>query len=65
MAGRRRISWTDGRHPADYVISSPLMSSDYERLVPNYEGCLARQIAPAQEPLPPAPKEPAGDAPLA
>jgi len=38
------------RATADYMISSPLMSSDYERLVPNYEGYLARVIAPASEP---------------
>jgi methylglyoxal synthase len=38
------------RATADYMISSPLMSSDYERLVPNYEGYLARSIASAHEP---------------
>jgi methylglyoxal synthase len=35
------------RATADYMISSPLMSSDYERLVPNYGGYLARPIANA------------------
>jgi hypothetical protein len=39
------------------------MSSGYERLVPNYEGYLARSIAAAPEPTVPAPKEPADDAP--
>jgi hypothetical protein len=29
------------------MISSPLMSSDYERLVPNYAGYLARPVADA------------------
>ncbi|SRR5208283_523816 len=49
------------RATADYMISSPLMSSDYERLVPNYEGYLARQIAPAQESTAPGADAPAGD----
>ena len=54
------------RATADYMISSPLMSSDYERLVPNYEGYLARTIAPAREATapaeePPATEEPAGE----
>jgi methylglyoxal synthase len=35
------------RATADYMISSPLMSSDYERLVPNYAGYLARPVADA------------------
>jgi methylglyoxal synthase len=47
------------RATADYMISSPLMSSDYERLVPNYEGYLARTIAPAQESPAPEPEAPA------
>jgi methylglyoxal synthase len=47
------------RATADYMISSPLMSSDYERLIPNYGGYLAREIPPAQEPLPPEAGEPA------
>jgi methylglyoxal synthase len=48
------------RATADYMISSPLMGSDYERLVPNYEGYLARQIAPApKQVLAPEPDEPA------
>jgi methylglyoxal synthase len=37
------------RATADYMISSPLMSSDYERLVPNYGGYLARPIPSVQE----------------
>ena len=39
------------RATADYMISSPLMGSDYERLVPDYEAYLARPIpgAPATE----------------
>jgi methylglyoxal synthase len=45
------------RATADYMISSPLMSSDYERLVPNYEGYLARVIAPAREPAASAPED--------
>ena len=47
------------RATADYMISSPLMSSDYERLIPNYGGYLAREIPQAQEPLPPEAGEPA------
>src|SRR5271165_3030524 len=49
------------RATADYMISSPLMSSDYERLVPNYEGYLARQIAPAKESAAPMTAVPAGE----
>jgi methylglyoxal synthase len=39
------------RATADYMISSPLMSSDYERLVPDYGSYLNRPIpgAPATE----------------
>ena len=39
------------RATADYMISSPLMSSDYERLVPDYGAYLARPIpgTPAAE----------------
>ena len=39
------------RATADYMISSPLMSSDYERLVPDYGAYLSRPIpgAPATE----------------
>jgi methylglyoxal synthase len=53
------------RATADYMISSPLMSSDYERLVPNYESYLARTIAPAQESPAPEPEVPAGESKLA
>jgi methylglyoxal synthase len=38
------------RATADYMISSPLMSSDYERLVPDYTGYLARTVADAKTP---------------
>ena len=40
------------RATADYMISSPLMSSDYERLVPDYGAYLSRPIpgTPAGEP---------------
>ncbi|MDD2763933.1 MAG: methylglyoxal synthase [Opitutaceae bacterium] len=40
------------RATADYMISSPLMNSDYERLVPNYGEYLSRPIpaAPESEP---------------
>jgi methylglyoxal synthase len=39
------------RATADYMISSPLMSSDYERLVPDYGAYISRPIpgAPAGE----------------
>ena len=39
------------RATADYMISSPLMSSDYERLVPDYGAYISRPIpgAPATE----------------
>lgn len=39
------------RATADYMISSPLMSSDYERLVPDYGAYLSRPIpnTPATE----------------
>src|SRR5271157_5360010 len=50
------------RATADYMISSPLMSSDYERLVPNYEGYLARQIAPAHGATVPEAEKTAGEA---
>jgi methylglyoxal synthase len=33
------------RATADYMISSPLMTSDYERLVPDYGSYLSRPIA--------------------
>ena len=48
------------RATADYMISSPLMTSDYERLVPDYGPYLSRPIpnAPSSEALAPeAPKE--------
>ena len=32
------------RSSADFMISSPLMDSDYDRLVPDYEGYHARRI---------------------
>jgi len=32
------------RTSADFMISSPLMDSDYERLVPDYDGYRARKI---------------------
>ncbi len=38
------------RATADYMISSPLMDSDYERLIPDYDKYLARSIPPAAEP---------------
>ena len=40
------------RSTADYMISSPLMDADYERLVPDYEGYLKRPIPGAD--IPPA-----------
>jgi methylglyoxal synthase len=40
------------RATADYMISSPLMSSDYERLVPDYDAYISRPI----------PRTPAGEA---
>jgi methylglyoxal synthase len=52
------------RATADYMISSPLMSSDYERLVPNYEGYLARTIAPVREANAPAEEPPATEEPV-
>ena len=48
------------RATADYMISSPLMSSDYERLVPDYGSYLARPIPgapPAEAPKAEPPKE--------
>jgi len=33
------------RASADFMISSPLMDGDYDRLVPDYEGYQARRIA--------------------
>jgi methylglyoxal synthase len=33
------------RASADFMISSPLMDGEYDRLVPDYEGYRARQIA--------------------
>jgi methylglyoxal synthase len=53
------------RATADYMISSPLMSSDYERQVPTFEGYLSRLIPviPAiPEPTAPAAKEPSVEA---
>jgi methylglyoxal synthase len=50
------------RATADYMISSPLMNSDYERLVPNYEGYLARTIAPAHGATVPEAEKTAGEA---
>ncbi|HUJ44024.1 MAG TPA: methylglyoxal synthase [Opitutaceae bacterium] len=44
------------RATADYMISSPLMSSDYERLVPDYGSYLARPI-PGAPPAGPAQDE--------
>jgi methylglyoxal synthase len=32
------------RSSADFIISSPLMDSEYERLVPDYEGYISRHI---------------------
>lgn len=33
------------RASADFMISSPLMAGDYDRLVPNYDSHLSREIA--------------------
>jgi methylglyoxal synthase len=35
------------RASADFMISSPLMTSDYERLLPNYQAYIDRPIGPA------------------
>jgi methylglyoxal synthase len=35
------------RASADFMISSPLMVSDYERQMPNYQSYIDRQIEPA------------------
>ena len=35
------------RASADFMISSPLMASDYERQMPNYQSYIDRQIEPA------------------
>ncbi len=35
------------RASADFMISSPLMTSDYERQMPNYQSYVNRQIGPA------------------
>lgn len=50
------------RATADYMISSPLMSSDYERQVPTFEGYLSRLIPAVPEPSAPEAKEPPADA---
>lgn len=36
------------RASADFMISSPLMDGDYDRLVPDYDGYRARKIAPEE-----------------
>lgn len=44
------------RSSADFMISSPLMSAEYERLVPPYDAYLERQVGPSNEgsdPVPP------------
>lgn len=43
------------RATADYMISSPLMDEDYERLVPDYSSYLARPI-PSTNPVAQAPR---------
>jgi methylglyoxal synthase len=48
------------RATADYMISSPLMSSDYVRLVPDYGGYLNRPIPAAQDSVAPREGKPAG-----
>jgi methylglyoxal synthase len=53
------------RATADYMISSPLMSSDYERLVPNYAGYLARPVAGATVTEAEAAEPPKDDSPPA
>jgi len=35
------------RASADFMISSPLMDGEYDRLVPDYEGYRSRKIAPS------------------
>ena len=35
------------RATADFMISSPLMTSDYERQVPDYQGYIDRLVGPA------------------
>lgn len=37
------------RSSADFMISSPLMSAEYERLVPSYDAYLERQVGPSNE----------------
>jgi len=37
------------RASADFMISSPLMDGDYDRLVPDYEGYRNRKIPTAEE----------------
>jgi len=32
------------RASADFIFSSPLMKEDYERIIPNFENYLNRQI---------------------
>jgi len=42
---------------ADFMISSSLMDTDYERIVPDYDDYLARPIPGESQPSVPAPKE--------
>jgi len=37
------------RASADFMISSPLMDGEYDRLIPDYEGYRARKIATGEE----------------
>ena len=49
MAAVWNIPIACNRASADFMISSPLMDGEYERLVPDYEGYRTRKIAGGQE----------------
>ena len=39
------------RASADFLISSPLMDGEYDRLVPDYTGYRTRKVVPGKQPL--------------
>ena len=49
MAQVWNIPIATNRASADFLISSPLMDGEYDRLVPDYEAYRARQIAGNEE----------------